>query len=69
VLAVVALSFMKSMNKSCATNTNLGAGEVTLPARGGYFAFHFAAEYFDRGCSVIPLVGKVVRLMQRRQRH
>lgn len=32
--------------------------ERRLPAIDGGFAFHFAAEYFDRGWSVLPLSGK-----------
>jgi hypothetical protein len=46
------------MITSSAINTNLVSGEVKLPTRGGDFAFHFAAEYYDRGWSVIPLTGK-----------
>ena len=47
------------MTISPSTNADLASSEITLPTpRGGDFAFHFAAEYFDRGWSVIPLAGK-----------
>lgn len=46
------------MNMSPPTSPNLVSVEITLPTQRGDFAFHFAADYYDRGWNVIPLTGK-----------
>lgn len=48
----------KRMKILPAINTDLSSGEVTLTTPARNFSYHFAAEYFDRGWSVIPLTGK-----------